>query len=537
MLLALTRGIHLANSVLRAGQGDWSYERAVPLMRLRGSVLGIVGLGRIGTAMAMRGKSLGMDVAFFDPYKPDGYDKSLGIRRVETLDELLAQSLAVSLHCPLSDETFHLIDAAAIAKMPRGSYLVNTARGGVVDCRALPDALASGQLAGAGIDVLEQEPPLPDDPAVARLARPAAPGPSPSDPEPASGLVLPAGPARAAPQDGRNLPPGAAGVAVAERGQLGGDAMRYAVCLAAFAVLTGFTNLPGNAGEVAFRRHAISTESEFGSCAAIDVNRDGRLDIVSGGFWYAAPDWTRHTAREVELIRGRYDDYSNLPLDVNGDGLTDLVSVNYRSRSLYWVAQPREPLWGLAKARDRHAGGQRDGAAGGREQRWPAGRAAQRHGFRRVVRTGARRFGWRQFIAALAAARLARRTGRPRDRLRRHQRRRPQRSGRSSRLGGGVVGRGQSALDVARRVDAAPRCQRSDPGPRCGWRRRRRLDLGPRAQRRVVLVRAVERCRRQSLVDAARDRHVLVPSSFAPAGGYRRRRPRGSGRRQTFPGP
>lgn len=164
MLLGLARGIHLANSILRAGQGDWSYERAVPLMRLRGSVLGIVGLGRIGTAMAMRGKSLGMDVAFFDPYKPDGYDKSLGIRRVETLDELLAVSLAVSLHCPLSDETFHIIDAAAIAKLPRGSYLINTARGGVVDVRALPDALASGQLAGAGIDVLEQEPPLPDDP-------------------------------------------------------------------------------------------------------------------------------------------------------------------------------------------------------------------------------------------------------------------------------------------------------------------------------------------------------------------------------------
>jgi D-3-phosphoglycerate dehydrogenase/C-terminal binding protein len=164
MLLGLARGIHLANSVLRAGQGDWSYERAVPLMRLRGSVLGIVGLGRIGTAMAMRGKSLGMDVAFFDPYKPDGYDKSLGIRRVETLDELLAQSLAVSMHCPLSDETHHIIDAAAINKLPRGSYLINTARGGVVDVRALPDALASGQLAGAGIDVLEQEPPLPDDP-------------------------------------------------------------------------------------------------------------------------------------------------------------------------------------------------------------------------------------------------------------------------------------------------------------------------------------------------------------------------------------
>ena len=117
--------------------------------------------------MAMRGKSLGMDVIFYDPYKPDGYDKALGIRRVETLDELLAQSLVVTLHCPLTAETQHVIDARAIAKMARGAYLVNTARGGVVDCRAVVEALASGQLAGAGIDVLEQEPPLADDPLLA----------------------------------------------------------------------------------------------------------------------------------------------------------------------------------------------------------------------------------------------------------------------------------------------------------------------------------------------------------------------------------
>jgi D-3-phosphoglycerate dehydrogenase/C-terminal binding protein len=175
MLLALTRGVHLANSVLRAGAGDWSYERAVPLGRLRGRTLGIVGLGRIGTAMALRGKALGLDVAFHDPYKPDGYDKSLGIRRVETLDELLAQSPTVSLHCPLSEETFHLIDAQAIAKMPRGSYLINTSRGGVVDCCALPEALASGHLAGAGIDVLENEPPLPDDPLLAAWRDPQHP--------------------------------------------------------------------------------------------------------------------------------------------------------------------------------------------------------------------------------------------------------------------------------------------------------------------------------------------------------------------------
>ena len=164
MLLSLGRGIHRANSLLRAAQGNWTYEVSAPLVRLRGRVLGIVGLGRIGTAMAIRGRSLGMDVAFYDPYKPDGYDKALGIRRVETLEELVAQSLAVSLHCPLTEETHHLIDAQVMAAMPPNSFLVNTARGGVVDYHALTRSLASGHLAGAGIDVLPQEPPATDEP-------------------------------------------------------------------------------------------------------------------------------------------------------------------------------------------------------------------------------------------------------------------------------------------------------------------------------------------------------------------------------------
>ena len=164
MTLALARGVHFFNSRLRAAKGVWSYEQVVPLARLRGSTFGVVGLGRIGTAVALRAKALGMKVVFYDPYKPDGYDRALGVRRVETLEELLSQSLVVSLHCPLTDETRQMIDAAAIARMPQASYLVNTARGGVVDTRALPAAIASGQLAGAGIDVLEKEPPPEDDP-------------------------------------------------------------------------------------------------------------------------------------------------------------------------------------------------------------------------------------------------------------------------------------------------------------------------------------------------------------------------------------
>lgn len=175
LTLSLTRGVHLANSRLRAGKGPWSHLQVAPLARLRGNGFGVVGLGRIGTATALRAKALGMSVAFYDPYKPDGYDKALGIQRVEELDRLLARSLVVSMHCPLTDETREMIDAAAIGRMPRGSYLVNTARGGVVDTWAVVEAISSGQLAGAGIDVLGREPPPDDDPVILAWRDPGHP--------------------------------------------------------------------------------------------------------------------------------------------------------------------------------------------------------------------------------------------------------------------------------------------------------------------------------------------------------------------------
>lgn len=164
LLLSLTRGIHLLNSRLRRGEGSWSYLQAAPVHRLQGRTLGIVGLGRIGTAAALRGKALGMRVLFYDPYLPDGYDKAIGVERVESLAELLRQSFALTLHCPLTPETASLINDAAIAQMPRGSFLVNTSRGGVVEPTAVVKGLADGHLAGAGIDVLVQEPPDDDHP-------------------------------------------------------------------------------------------------------------------------------------------------------------------------------------------------------------------------------------------------------------------------------------------------------------------------------------------------------------------------------------
>jgi C-terminal binding protein len=145
------------------------------LRRLRGRTFAIVGLGRIGTATALRAKALGMDVVFLDPSKQDGYDKALGVRRVETLRELLGQAAVLSLHCPLTDETRGLVNAETLGWMPRGGYLINTARGGVVDTAAIPPALASGQLAGAGIDVLVQEPPAATDPLLTAWRDPTHP--------------------------------------------------------------------------------------------------------------------------------------------------------------------------------------------------------------------------------------------------------------------------------------------------------------------------------------------------------------------------
>jgi D-3-phosphoglycerate dehydrogenase/C-terminal binding protein len=167
LMLALVRGNHFHNTRLLRNEGPWTYKTAAPISRLRGKVFGVVGLGRIGTAAAVRAKAFGMDVVFFDPFKPNGYDKALGIRRANSLPDLLRQSFVVSVHTPLNDGTRNLIDATAIAAMPRGSILINTARGACVDATAIPAAIESGQLAGAGIDVLPVEPPPADHPLVA----------------------------------------------------------------------------------------------------------------------------------------------------------------------------------------------------------------------------------------------------------------------------------------------------------------------------------------------------------------------------------
>lgn len=136
----------------------WKIDVAAKMRRLRTQTFGIVGLGRIGTATALRAKAFGFRVAFFDPYVPSGMHKAVGVERVGTLAELLAIADTVSLHCPLTSETRGMIGTREIAAMKRGSFLINTARGDIVQKAPVFAALRSGQLAGAGLDVVENEP-------------------------------------------------------------------------------------------------------------------------------------------------------------------------------------------------------------------------------------------------------------------------------------------------------------------------------------------------------------------------------------------
>lgn len=136
----------------------WLIQVEPRLRRLRELTFGIVGLGRIGTATALRAKALGFKVIFHDPYLPNGADKAVGVTRVRTLDELLAQCDVLSLHCPLNEETRHLIAERELALLKPGAFVVNTARGGVIKKTAILAALREGRIAGAGLDVIEDEP-------------------------------------------------------------------------------------------------------------------------------------------------------------------------------------------------------------------------------------------------------------------------------------------------------------------------------------------------------------------------------------------
>lgn len=162
MLLHLVRGLGSYEARLKAHPVAGFMAENVPVVRrIRGATFGAIGMGRIGTAVARRAAAFDMKVIYVDPYQPEGHDLGLGLERVRSQDELLKRADIVSLHVPLSDATRDLMGASQFAAMKPGSIFINIARGGLVDVDALHDALKSGHLAAAGLDVLPKEPPVP----------------------------------------------------------------------------------------------------------------------------------------------------------------------------------------------------------------------------------------------------------------------------------------------------------------------------------------------------------------------------------------
>lgn len=161
LLVSIARNIPQAHASVKAGKWDRkSYEG----VELHGKTIGIFGMGRIGTEIARRVIAFGMRPVAYDPYLSNSRARSLQVELYEDLEEVLAQSDFVTMHMPLTAETRHLINADRIAKMKRGAMIVNCARGGLIDEQALFEALKSGQIAAAALDVYETEPPPADFP-------------------------------------------------------------------------------------------------------------------------------------------------------------------------------------------------------------------------------------------------------------------------------------------------------------------------------------------------------------------------------------
>ena len=161
LMLATVKRVLPLDAGLRAGR----WEKPGFLGReLLGARLGLVGMGAIAQATGRIAAGLGLKLYGHDPFAPDAAFEAIGATRCAGFEDLLAQSDVLSLHCPLNDQTRGLLNAGAIGRMPEGSYVVNTARGGLIDEDALLAAIACGQLAGAGLDTFAVEPPAPDHP-------------------------------------------------------------------------------------------------------------------------------------------------------------------------------------------------------------------------------------------------------------------------------------------------------------------------------------------------------------------------------------
>jgi len=161
LMLALVRRIAVQDRAVRAGV--WNREVSRPTTYLENQTLGLVGFGRIARSVARKISGFEMKLVAFDPLVEGAVMSELGVERV-SLDSLLAQSDFVSIHCPLTEQTRHIIGERELRMMKPKAILINAARGGQVDEAALAQALTEGWIAGAGLDVLDKEPPDPDNP-------------------------------------------------------------------------------------------------------------------------------------------------------------------------------------------------------------------------------------------------------------------------------------------------------------------------------------------------------------------------------------
>ncbi|ETN41800.1 uncharacterized protein HMPREF1541_03737 [Cyphellophora europaea CBS 101466] len=157
--LSLRRGILLHNERQRGpSPAPWMQIDTPLVERIQGTTFGILGLGRIGTAAALRAKAFGWNILWYDPYKPNGTDKSLGMERTKDIKELFRRSTILSVHCPCTRDTRDMVGYDLLSLMPKGSILVNTARGEIVDLDGVERAMKEDIISGAGLDVLPEEP-------------------------------------------------------------------------------------------------------------------------------------------------------------------------------------------------------------------------------------------------------------------------------------------------------------------------------------------------------------------------------------------
>jgi C-terminal binding protein len=172
LALSLRRGILLHVESQRADPpAAWRYINDPLVVRSSVQTFGIVGMGRIATAVALRAKAFNFRVMFYDPYLPNGVELGLGVLRAKTLEDLLTQTDTLSVHTPLTPETRGMLGMKELSLLPKGAVVVNTARGPIVDIDALAVLLKSGHLSGVGIDVVPVEPPADPVPELMRAYR------------------------------------------------------------------------------------------------------------------------------------------------------------------------------------------------------------------------------------------------------------------------------------------------------------------------------------------------------------------------------